>query len=108
MSDQLVLRLGDEPDRLIDAVTWRADNPVAFAQVVEWHDEDVRHGGQPCIDLYGHLLRRPWFAHKLGLLPSDESYLVNNSLLAAVARLCNRDHGCEFPTRKSRLDEEEE
>lgn len=80
-------------DPLADAIAWKSENSEAYAQVVEWANDDYIAGTRPAIDLYFNLLRRPHFARKLGVHRMDAVVLVNNNLRSQVARLIAR----EFP-----------
>ena len=64
MSDQLTF-IGVDP--LADAVDWKRHHPEAYRALVLWAKEDVANGVRPSMDAYGHLLRRPHMAAKLGL-----------------------------------------
>ncbi|MGE5307425.1 MAG: hypothetical protein ACM3KG_00230, partial [Hyphomicrobiales bacterium] len=64
MSDQLTF-IGVDP--LGDAVDWKRRHPDAYRALVLWAREDVKNGVRPSMDAYGHLLRRPHMAAKLGL-----------------------------------------
>ena len=92
-------------DPLEDAVEWAEKNPRAWHQFIEWAYEDMNHGHRPSAKLYAELLRRPHFANKLRLEPSDECYLINNTLTALLARLAMRRYpALVFPTRDARAD----
>lgn len=94
-------------DPLKAAVDWRRENPDAYEQVVLWARQDMRHGGRPSIGLYAELLRRPYFANNLRLVPTDEVYLINNNLRALIARLVMREApDIVFPTRSAYADYE--
>lgn len=88
--DTKQLQLGVDP--LGDAISWQRKNPRAYEQIVEWAEEDVKHGHRPSIGLYAELLRRPHFANKLRLVRSDVSFLINNNLRSGLARLIMREH----------------
>ena len=64
MSDQLTF-IGVDP--LGDAVDWKRHHPEAYRALVLWAKEDMANGVRPSMDAYGHLLRRPHMAAKLGL-----------------------------------------
>jgi hypothetical protein len=92
-------------DPLSDAVEWAEKNPDAFYQIFLWAIDDIDHGSRPSIGLYAELLRRPHFANRLRLTPSDQSYLINNNLRANIARLINREYPkIAFPTREAKAD----
>lgn len=91
--------------RLLDAETWKRNNPAAYDQIVKWAREDMSYGQRPAIDLYANLLRRPHFSSRLGLERSDAVYKVNNNLRSAVARLIMAEHpDIEFETRSAMCD----
>ena len=103
MSAQLELRYGVDP--LADAIAWRRANPEAFAFIVELAREDTRRGIRPCMDAYGHILRRPHIAHRLGLTPRlGDPVLFNNNLTSSLARLLKREHGFDFALRDAKVD----
>jgi hypothetical protein len=92
-------------DPLTDALAWRRRNPVAWSALVAWSLEDVAAGVRPSMDCYGHLLRRPHMARRLGLkrMPHDP-VLFNDHLTSSLARLLKREYGIPFETRKARSD----
>ena len=68
-------------------------------------EEDVKNGVRPSMDAYGHLLRRPHMAAKLGLTRrTGEPVLFNDHLTSSLARLLRREHGIPFVTRQARSD----
>lgn len=92
-------------DQLADAVAWKADNPIAYEAIVAWARADIANGARPAIDLYANLLRRPHFAHALGLVRSDVVYAVNNNLRSLLSRLVMREYPeLVFELRRSRTD----
>ena len=67
--------------------------------------EDTMRGIRPCMDAYGHILRRPHIARRLGLTPRlGDPVLFNNNLTSGLARLLKREHGFDFATRAARVD----
>lgn len=105
MSDQLSMD-ALLVDPLADAIAWRDANPQAYRQIVAWAEEDIANGARPAIDLYANLLRRPHFARRLGLIRSDDVYVVNNNLRSSIARLVMRENaGIRFEIRRSSYDE---
>ena len=102
MSTQLALGV----DPLADAIAWAKRNPDAYAFLVRLAYEDTARGIRPSMDAYGHILRRPHIARRLGLTRSDrEPVLFNNNLTSSLARLLKREHGFAFATRAARVDE---
>lgn len=102
MSDQLTF-IGVDP--LADAVAWKRAHPEAYRALVLWAKEDVANGVRPSMDAYGHLLRRPHMAAKLGLTRrTGEPVLFNDHLTSSLARLLRREHGLPFVTRAARYD----
>lgn len=69
------------------AEQWRAANPEAYRQIIEWAEWDQLHGTRPAIDLYVNLLRRPHFARMLKVQALDAVVLVNNNVRSELARL---------------------
>jgi hypothetical protein len=102
---QLALHIPRGPDPLQMARDWRKKNWTAYEQLVEWAREDIEHGARPSIKLYFELLRRPHFAHKLGLHRDSPSVLLNNNLHADLARLLNEHYDLGFPTRRAKADD---
>ena len=103
MNDQLTVTAVDP---LADAIAWKARNPEAYRALVLWAKEDQAHGVRPCMDAYGHLLRRPHLAAQLGLERRiGDPVLFNNDLTSSLARLIKREYGLRFSTRKARADE---
>ena len=87
MSDQLTLTV----DPLADAIAWSRQNPEAYRALVLWALEDVENGVRPSMDAYGHLLRRPHMAAKLGLQRrTGDPILFNDHLTSSLARLLKR------------------
>lgn len=102
MSEQLELTAVDP---LADAVAWRRANPDAYAALVLWAKEDMLNGVRPSMDAYGHLLRRPHMAARLGLTRrTNDPVLFNDHLTSTLARLLKREHGIPFETRKAGVD----
>lgn len=96
---------GEHPDPLSDVIAWTHKNPLAWSSIVHWAHEDIANDSRPCVDLYCHLLRRPWFANKLRLQRSDTIFLVNNNLTSGLARLLNREYPeLKVPTREAKVD----
>jgi hypothetical protein len=103
MSEQLTLGQGVDP--LADALDWKRHNPEAYRALVLWAKEDVANGIRPSMDAYGHLLRRPHMAAKLGLTRRTGSpVLFNDHLTSSLARLLKREHGIPFATREAAAD----
>ena len=101
MSEQLTMTV----DPLADAIAWREKNPEAWQALVRWSLQDTAAGVRPSMDAYGHLLRRPHMAHRLGLKRSIGSpVLFNDHLTSSLARLLKREHGIPFETRQARVD----
>ncbi len=70
-----------------------------------WAKEDVKNGVRPSMDAYGHLLRRPHMAAKLGLTRrTGEPVLFNDHLTSSLAPLLKREHDIPFETRQARVD----
>ena len=67
-----------------EAVSWKRRNPDAYRALVLRTKEDVASGVRPSMDAYGHLLRRPHMAAKLGLTRAPVSR-CSSTLLAAPA-----------------------
>jgi hypothetical protein len=102
MSAQLELR-GVDP--LADAIAWKRTNPEAYRALVLWAKEDVANGIRPSMDAYGHLLRRPHLAARLGLQRrTGDPVLFNDHLTSSLARLLKREHDIPFSTRQARVD----
>lgn len=102
MSDQLTLGV----DPLADAIAWRRKNPEAWEALVAWAKADVANGIRPSMDAYGHLLRRPHMANRLGLARMlGDPVLFNDHLTSSLARLLKREHAIPFETRQARVDE---
>lgn len=92
-------------DPLADAIAWKRANPEAYRALVLWAKEDVANGIRPSMDAYGHLLRRPHLAARLGLTRrTGDPVLFNDHLTSSLARLLKREHGIPFPTRQARVD----
>ena len=93
-------------DALADAIAWRDENPEARTAVVSWAFEDRANGIDPSTRLYCCLLRRPHFAHVLGLhRTSGSPVLVNDHLSSSIARLLNRAYpDLKCPTREAAAD----
>jgi hypothetical protein len=88
-----------------DALAWKRANPEAYRALVLWAKEDVANGVRPSMDAYGHLLRRPHLATRLGLTRRTcEPVLFNDHLTSSLARLLRREHGIPFSTRQARVD----
>ena len=102
MSDQLSLTV----DPLADAVAWKKNNPEAWDALVRWAHADRQRGIRPSVDAYFHVLRRPYMASLLGVVPrAGEPVLLNNDLTSFVARLLNREFpDLRIPTRSARVD----
>jgi hypothetical protein len=101
MSSQLTLTV----DVLADAVAWKRANPEAYRALVMWARADVAAGIRPSMDAYGHILRRPHIASRLGLRRQHLSpVLFNDHLTASLARLLKREHGIPFETRRAYSD----
>ena len=101
MSDQLSLTV----DPLADAIAWRRKNPAAWSALVRWSLADLEAGVRPSMDAYGHLLRRPHMANRLGLQRMLGSpVLFNDHLTSSLARLLRREYGVPFETRQARVD----
>lgn len=101
VGDQLTLGV----DPLADAIAWRRKNPAAWDALVQWSRADVKAGIRPSMDAYGHLLRRPHMANRLGLQRMlGDPVLFNNDLTSSLARLLKREHGIPFETRAARVD----
>lgn len=103
MSEPRQLSLGVDP--LADAIAWREQNPAAWQALIEWARADMAAGIRPSMDCYGHLLRRPHMAARLGLKRCSASLLFNDHLTSSLARLLKREHGIPFATRAARADE---
>jgi hypothetical protein len=102
MSEQLELT-GVDP--LADAIAWKRANPEAYRALVLWAEEDIANGVHPSMDAYGHLLRRPHMAARLGLTRrTKDPVLFNDHLTSSLARLLKREHGIAFSTRQARVD----
>lgn len=102
MSAQLEL-CGVDP--LADALAWKRANPEAYRALVLWAKEDVANGIRPSMDAYGHLLRRPHLAARLGLTRrTGDPVLFNDHLTSSLARLLKREHGIPFSFRQARVD----
>lgn len=70
-----------------------------------WANEDVANGVRPSMDAYGHLLRRPHLAARLGLTRrTGDPVLFNDHLTSSLARLLKREHDIPFSTRQARSD----
>jgi hypothetical protein len=97
MSAQLTLGV----DALADAIAWREHNPEAFAFFLEVARNDMRTGMHPSADFCGHMVRRS------GLLTrkDGEPVVFNDRLTSGLARLCKREYGIPFSTRRARADE---
>lgn len=86
-------------------VAWKRRNPEAYRALVLWAREDEAAGIRPSMDAYGHLLRRPHMAARLGLeRRTGDPVLFNDHLTSSLARLLKREHGIEFATRRARAD----
>ena len=102
MSEQLALTATDP---LADAVAWKRANPEAYRALVLWARADMMAGIRPSMDAYGHILRRPHIAARLGLKRQHLSpVLFNDHLTSSLARLLKREHGIPFETRAARVD----
>lgn len=100
--DQLTLT-GVDP--LSDAISWKRENPEAYRALVMWARADVAAGIRPSMDAYGHILRRPHIASRLGLKRQHLSpVLFNDHLTSSLARLLKREHGIPFATREAAAD----
>ena len=102
MSEQLELTGSTRSATRLD---WKRRNPEAYRALVLWAKEDVANGVRPSMDAYGHLLRRPHMAARLGLTRrTGEPVLFNDHLTSSLARLLRREHGIPFATREARVD----
>jgi hypothetical protein len=102
MAEQLTLT-GVDP--LADAIAWAKQNPEAYKAIVCWALEDMDNGVRPSMDAYGHLLRRPHMAVRLGLRRrTGDPVLFNDHLTSSLARLLKRELGIPFATRAARVD----
>lgn len=102
MTDQLILAVFDP---LAEALAWKSANPEAYRALVMWAREDLANGVRPSMDAYGHLLRRPHMAARLGLTRlAEDPVLFNDHLTSVLARLLAREYGIPFTTRRSRAD----
>jgi hypothetical protein len=92
-------------DPLADALAWKSANPEAYRALVLWARADVLAGVRPSMDAYGHILRRPHIAARLGLRRhTGDPVLFNDHLTSSLARLLKREHGIPFATRAARVD----
>ena len=91
-------------DPLQDAITWTRQNPDAYRALIQWSLDDMAAGIRPSMDAYGHVLRRPHMAERLGLRRSGPNLLFNDHLTSSLARLLKREHGIPFATRAARVD----
>ena len=103
MTEQLEL-LGVDP--LADALAWATVNPQGWRWLVDMAKADRGANIDPSTRLYLCILRRPHFAHMLGLeRMAGDPVLVNDHLSAPLARLLNRYYPyLNCPTRKARSD----
>ena len=87
-------------DVLADAVAWRRKNPEAFEYFVKVALDDIARGFPPSADYCGHCLRRS------GLLTRSKGSPVvfNDHLTSSLARLCKREYGIPFATRRAYSD----
>jgi hypothetical protein len=87
-------------DPLADAVAWAREHPEAFFLFLETAREDVANGVHPSADYCGHVVRRS------GLLSRENGSPVvfNDHLTSSLARLCKREYGIPFATRKAAVD----
>jgi hypothetical protein len=93
-------------DPLSDAIAWKREHPEAYRALVLWARADVEAGIRPSMDAYGHILRRPHIAARLGLRRrTGDPLLFNDHLTSSLARLLKREHGIPFATRAARVDE---
>jgi len=91
-------------DPLQDAIAWTRQNPEAYRALIQWSLDDMAAGIRPSMDAYGHVLRRPHMAARLGLRRSGPNLLFNDHLTSSLARLLKREHGIPFATRAARVD----
>ena len=93
-------------DPLSDAVNWKRAHPEAYRALLAWARADVAAGIHPSMAAYGHILRRPHIAARLGLRRHEgDPLLFNDHLTSSLARLLRREHGIPFATRAARVDE---
>jgi hypothetical protein len=103
MSEKQLTFIGVDP--LADALGWKRAHPEAYRALVLWAREDMAAGVRPSMDAYGHLLRRPHMAAKLGLTRrTGEPVVFNDHLTSSLARLLKREHNIPFATREARVD----
>lgn len=101
MSEQLTITV----DPLADAIAWKRNNPEAYRALVMWARADEAAGIRPSMDAYGHILRRPHIAARLGLQRQHLSpVLFNDHLTSSLARLLRREFGIDFATRRAASD----
>jgi len=91
-------------DPLQDAIAWSRLNPEAYRAIIQWSLDDMAAGIRPSMDAYGHVLRRPHMAARLGLRRSGPSLLFNDHLTSSLARLLRREHGIPFALRAAKVD----
>lgn len=95
-------------DPLADASAWADRNPEAYQQMILWAQMDMAtEGSRPSTKLYIEILRRPHFAHMLGLQvnSSPGPVKIPNALSSGLARLIMRDYpDIVFPTAEAKAD----
>lgn len=102
MAEQLSLA---SVDPLADAIAWARQNSEAYKALVAWALEDMANGIRPSMDAYGHLLRRPHMAARLGLRRrTGDPVLFNDHMTSSLARLLKRELGIPFATRAAKVD----
>lgn len=88
-----------------EAEQWRNENPLAYAQIVEWAQEDAELRHYCAMQAYLEALRSPALARRLGLMRTDAVYAVNNNLRAALTRLIMSEYPTlPFHPRRSKCD----
>ena len=88
MTAQLVIDFTTESaDRLADARTWRAANPLAYAAIVTWAETDAVLSGRCAMQRYIEALRDPHNALRLHVLRDGKPYLIDHRIRASLTRL---------------------
>lgn len=101
----MMLQLSLDNTTFGEAETWRAENPEAYAAIIEWAHEDARLRGYCAMQAYLEALRSPALARRLNLSRTDAVYQVNNNLRAALTRLVMSEYPhLPFHPRKSKCD----